>query len=388
MHIPFIYVLFIAEAVIVLLALSIILGLLAYRFANRKIAAPVVSQNKPTVNLGSTYIENLDSEIAKNNAQSLLKKRSPPVDAKPSPADAAIVAHSELLTLRALFLTNEHTAAEHAGNNIVFWEKIYAGLKVIADRFKSSEQIVQTVVSKKNDTREKVFYIETQGKKVDGEVNRLKDIIFDQENTLSDLMKSLKKAETEPGDIKNNAAITELRAQLGNFERQIRDSKTCMDVLELENNRLQEELTKLLAEKAATESADSPAADDSADVQSMREALKHQKNQISSLIQTIDDLKLTAEQANKIKATLNDFARSSQEMMSCITILEEENERLTALGAGNGAAADSPEMKAQIKKLEEELIKKDVAYAKLQDEFSSIEKEYLSMYNTIHGENG
>ena len=41
----------------------------------------------------------------------------------------------------------------------------------------------------------------------------------------------------------------------------------------------------------------------------------------------------------------------------------------------------------RIKHLEEELIKKDVNYAKLQDEFSSMEKEYLAMYEAIHGDN-
>jgi len=84
--------------------------------------------------------------------------------------------------------------------------------------------------------------------------------------------------------------------------------------------------------------------------------------------------------------------------MSCIIILEEENERLQAsteneplTKAENEESTDNeaPDAtKTQIAGLEEELIKKDVAYAKLQDEFSSMETEYLAMYEAMHGDNG
>ena len=382
MYIPFIYVLFIAEATLLFLVISVILGIVVYRNAHKKPTQTPVPVNQKTIDPGHSYIELLDRELTKNTTQTAIVKNSEISTDQQTPAIS--ITHSELLTIRDLFLNVERTAAEHASNDIIFWDKILTGIKHVANQLKTTETIINTVVNKKIETKEKVFYIETQGKKIDGEVNRLKDIIFDQENTLSDLIKSLKKTEDQAGDVKNSIGVTELRAQLGNFERQVRDSKTCMDVLELENNRLQSEINKMQAEKST--SADNSEA---SDVQSMRDTLEKQKQQISSLSQTVDDLKLTAEQSEKIKSTLNDFARSSQEMMSCITILEEENERLTAISAGAGAEAtgDSPVLKAQIKKLEEELIKKNVAYAKLQDEFSSVEKEYLSMYNAMHGDN-
>ncbi|HEX5635471.1 MAG TPA: hypothetical protein VFY78_00160, partial [Gammaproteobacteria bacterium] len=159
---------------------------------------------------------------------------------------------------------------------------------------------------------EKVFYIETQGKKVDGEVNRLKDIIYDQENTLSDLLKALKHAEAEHKGTENEEFFTALHAQASNFERQLRDAKTCMDVLELENTRLQDELHKLDAIKPGA-------------------------------------------------------SESSMDQNSTV---------------------DAQSTRESIKKLEEEIIKKDVAYAKLQEEFTAMEKEYLAMYNAIHGNNG
>ena len=384
MYIPFIYILFAAEVTVIFVLISIILGAILHRKSSHKPAATInVANEQKVINLGSSYIEILDAELAKNTTQTAIRINS---EKTGEAAPNANNKNSELLRIRELFLKLERSSAEHAGNDIVFWEKMLTGLKTLADHFITVASVTTTITNNTAAPKEKIFYIETQGKKIDGEVNRLKDIIFDQENTLSDLIKSLKKAEDTQGDTKSNIAMTELRTQLGSFDRQMRDAKTCMDVLEIENQRLQAEISKLQAEKSA--------ADDSADVQSMRDTLEKQKGQISSLNQTIDDLQLTAEQTEKIKATLSNFAHSSQEMMTCITILEEENERLTALvgdkndGTSAGAAGgDSAEMKTQIKKLQEELIKKDVAYAKLQDEFSSVEKEYLSMYNSMHGDN-
>ena len=382
MYIPFIYILFAAEVTVIFVLISIILGAILHRKSSHKPAATInVANEQKVINLGSSYIESLDHELIKNTTQT-----STPINSK-NTGEPTPKANNALLKIRESFLKLERSSAEHAGNDIVFWEKMLTGLKTLADHFITVASVTTTITNNTAAPKEKIFYIETQGKKIDGEVNRLKDIIFEQENTLSELMKTVKKAEdAQGGDIKNNMAMTELRAQLGNFDRQMRDAKTCMDVLEIENQRLQEEINKLQAEKSAGE--------DSADMQGMRDTLEKQKGQISSLNQTIDDLKLTTEQTAKIKATLNDFARSSQEMMTCITILEEENERLAALVGDNdgGSSAgttggDSAELKKQIKKLEEELIKKDVAYAKLQDEFSSVEKEYLSMYNSMHGDN-
>lgn len=391
MYIPFIYILFIAEAMLVFFILSIILGIVAYRLANRKTSSSLQADETRTVNPGSSYIELLDIEIMKNTAQSKIDKQiEHDVTEKPAPDTTTEEKHSRLLKARDLFLHVERTAAEKAGNDIQFWQHIYAGISKVLDHFKTIEHEITANTDNAQHTtevKEKVFYIETQGKKVDGEVNRLKDIIYEQENTLSDLLKTLKNAEEEHQGTEQGELISALHAQASHFERQLRDSKTCMDVLEMENNRLQEELHKLDAKNTGS---DKSKTDDNSkiDTQNMREMLKKQEQQITLLTNTIDELKLSTEQTEKIKSTLNEFAHSSQEMMGCITILEEENARLQATSHdAQSASGDEPLLKTQIKKLAEEAIKKDVAYAKLQDEFASMEKEYLAMYNAIHGNN-
>lgn len=137
------------------------------------------------------------------------------------------------------------------------------------------------------------------------------------------------------------------------------------------------------AEKDAAATSDNSAVD----MKSMREMLEKQEQKIALLTTTIDSLQIDAEQAEKLKSTLQEFAHSSREMMSCITILEEENERLLASSDGE-SPVNAEEIQQKIKKLQDEIIKRDVDYAKLQEEFASMEKEYLAMYNAMHSNNG
>lgn len=387
MYIPFIYILFIAEAMLIFLVLSIVLGITTYRLASRKATPLVTTSDNHPINLGSSYIEHLDTEIMKNLNQEAIDNRSEH-DNQPQHTqdDTTHEKHSKLLKMRDLFLKVERHAAEHADNDINFWQQIYDGMDNVYDHFKTIEHKIEIIrdenVVHKKEMEEKVFYVEIQGRKIDGEVNRLKDIIFDQENTLSDMIKALKKVEDEHPLTKDSEIMAELHVQISNFERQLRDSKTCMEVLEMENNRLQEE-----ARKHMTTQADAGEPSATVDIQSMRKMIEKQEQQINELSETIDGLKLSAEQTEKIRNTLDSFVHSSQEMMTCITILEEENERLlTISGDGSAISANEQTLKTQIKKLEEELIKKDVVFAKLQDEFASMEKEYLAMYNAIHGD--
>ncbi|MBI3186952.1 MAG: hypothetical protein HYZ31_03640 [Gammaproteobacteria bacterium] len=317
MHIPFIYILFIAEAMLVFIILSIVLGIVAYRLANSKKIPIDYADDQKNINIGRSYTQHLEIEMMKNTAQTKIENRiEHDTDKQPAAGTSKATKHSKLLQLRDLFLRAERSSADHADNDINFWNNVYSGMDNVLAHFKTIEHELTTRQDQgehhAKDSAEKVFYIETQGKKVDGEVNRLKDIIYDRENTLSDLLKGLKHAEAEHKGTENEEFFTALHAQASNFERQLRDAKTCMDVLEMENTRLQDELHKLDAIKSGT-------------------------------------------------------GESSMDQISTV---------------------DAQSTRESIKKLEEEVIKKDVAYAKLQEEFASMEKEYLAMYNAIHGNNG
>lgn len=266
-------------------------------------------------------------------------------------------------------------------------------MQALLSKFKISELHTETVteIQQQKETREKVFYVETQGRKVDNEVNKLKDIIYDQENALSSMQKNLAKAMEEAPQ--ESDSLNELEQQLASLERQILDSKMCMDILETENERLQDELHKIQSQLPQdTESDDESGV--TVEISQIREVVRQQKERIRQLQEIIESLEIDKNKAEELQTHLSAFTRSAEEMMSCITILEEENERLQdevhtiedSLQHEAGDAGESQqlqELQSKISQLEEEVVKKDLALAQLQEEFSSMETEYLAMYEAM-----
>jgi len=298
-----------------------------------------------------------------------------------------------------MFLKTERSSAEQAENENTFWDTLYTGLKDISLQFKTVETEIAIVTEdsqiKTEKNSEKVFYIETQGKKVDGEINRLKDIIFDQDNTLNSLKHALDGVSSHISD--DNEEFTILRSEIAKFEQLLNDSKICMEVLEMENDRLQSEIDNLehqVEAQANISAGDSTAI--SKNVNQLKETLSSQEEQITELNNVMDALKLDAKETETLKTSIESFTRGSKEMMGCITILEEENDNLhqkieelkTQLESTTDSDENVPDdkLREKVTELEKDIIKKDVAYAKLQDDYSSMEKEYMSMYEQIHGD--
>ena len=416
MFIPSIYLLFVAEFLIILLGATLFLVYYVVKLRARP-APESETEDEPTAGGNTTsYAQFLEQELLRNEARNGMENNR--ADGNEETADEAQTEATEetgdtsensdtpaaedgtltpqhLLEARQKFLQLERNAAEHHENEHAFWDSIYRGMREVLDSFSSHQietQVVQDEsVTTRKESSEKVFYIEAQGKKIDGEVNKLKDIIYEQENILSSLRKSVKDAEGHFPE--GSDELEALRTQMDALERQLTDSRMCMEVLELENTRLQDEVDKLEGQVAGTgETGDG---NDSPDLGQMKEVMDKQAEQINELQTVIDDLQLEAEQAEKLRTTLASFTRTSEEMMGCITILEEENEHLKEQLEHGGdtvaepAAADTgadDELKQRVKQLEEEIIKKEVEYAKLQDEFTSMEKEYLAMYEAMHGD--
>ena len=443
MEISLIYVLIVAEVMLILIGLSITLTVVLLRkpkIENTATEESPLTEEEKNIDLGNSYIdfleqaiernskkteqqENIEAETAedaKDDAEADKDDEAEETDAEeagdtdsddndtsgttsPAPDEA----QSKLLAAREQFLQLEKTAAEKTEHEIHFWDSIYDGMKSLLEQFSTTQTITESAASpsetdapeqKAAESKEKVFYIETQGKKIDGEVNKLKDIIYEQENALSSMKKAMEGAESENPD--DSELMKVLKEQTEAIERQLSDSKMCMEVLEMENNRLQEEVDKIEARHDSLftdESDNNTEASPTIDIDQMKEVVEQQESRIKQLIDSIESLEIEASQAEKLKETIGDFARTSQEMMSCITILEEENERLVAShededsntedNSSAGSGADTDNLKSEISSLEEELIKKDVAYAQLQDEFSSMETEYLAMYEAMHGDN-
>ena len=428
MQISLIYVLIAAEVLLVLLGISVTLAIILLRKPKLTEATndPSTVQSEDgldAVALGNSYIDFLEQAMQRNESktkqqEAIENEPSEPADSEateepaesdePEEADkskspAPNETQSGLLLAREQFLLMEKTAAEKTEHEIHFWDSIYEGMTNLLEQFSTTN--TKTISSSEDaspaeQSKEKVFYIETQGKKIDGEVNKLKDIIYEQENALSSMKKSLEGADGD--DAENPELLNTLKEQLEALERQLNDSKMCMDVLEMENIRLQEEVDNIDSRHESLfedgEKDDSEDKDSLIDLDQIKGVVEQQENKIQSLIDTIEGLEIDAAQAEKLKETISDFARTSKDMMGCISILEEENDKLkSSAGESEGKTeasstdeavdnVETDDLKSTISSLEEELIKKDVAFAKLQDEFSSMETEYLSMYEAMHGD--
>lgn len=410
MHISLITLFVLLEIILFLLGATITLGIMLYL---RK------SQNKPAqqqqtetateqpeapldaINLDSSYIDYLDQAIQRNQQQ-LEQQSTENTEAgtdtdTEADADSADneTANAQLLLLQARqqFLELEKQAAQKTDDEDSFWQQIHNGMQALLAQFKSSDVITETTteVQSKTDVKEKVFYVETQGRKVDNEVNKLKDIIYDQENALSSMQKNLSRAMEEAPE--ESESLSDLQQQFSTLERQIVDSKMCMDILEAENERLQEELQNIQSQLPEDARSDDDT-EVTVEISQIKEVVRQQKERIKQLQAIIESLEIDTHKADELQTHLSAFTRSSEEMMSCITILEEENERLQdevhtiedSLQHEADGTADSPqldELQAKINQLEEEVVKKDLALAQLQEEFSSMETEYLAMYEAM-----
>jgi hypothetical protein len=83
-----------------------------------------------------------------------------------------------------------------------------------------------------------IFYIEKKTHVVNTEVNKLKDVIYEQGNKINALLKGLKKDS-------GGKLSEEIEKHIHELELAQQESSMCMEILEMENNRLIEEIAKL-----------------------------------------------------------------------------------------------------------------------------------------------
>jgi len=413
MQIPLLYILITAEALLIFLGISVTLGIILLRkskiTADEQTIQP--AEDKPdAIELENSYIDFLKQAIVRNTGKTEQQQNiekdiadsedtSDDNDETEDESPAPDETQSNLLQIRSQFLLMEKSAAEKSEHEIHFWESIYDGMKNLLEQLSNTEVASSESTTPDNpaaESKEKVFHIEIQGEKIDGEVNKLKDIIFEQENALSSMKKAMKNAADEFPE--ESELLKALNEQIQAIERQLNDSKMCMEVLEMENNRLQEEVDKMSARHdhlfKEDDNDNTDENESTLDLEQMKEVVEQQEGKIKQLIDTIESLEIDASQAEKLRETIQGFSRTSQEMMSCIAILEEENDRLKSSADDSAEPEDASTddedtttLKTKISELEEEIIKKDVAHAQLQDEFSSMETEYLAMYEAMHGDN-
>ena len=232
MNIPTIYILFLAEFILVLSGLGVFYFI--YKRKQKKNITEEPETEDENIDIGNTYIDFIEQELTK---QDELSFKEPPPDtldeAETSDEDSTDDSNQsedtetttennkdKLLEIRSKFLTLEKNAAEASENEAEFWERIYSGIQELSDELGASEEPADineadTEEEPRSD-EDKVLYIETQGEKINGQVDQLKDIISGQEHTLSELHKALKDAEESLGegtDAANSSEFQELLTQ-------------------------------------------------------------------------------------------------------------------------------------------------------------------------------
>ncbi len=157
------------------------------------------------------------------------------------------------------------------------------------------------------------------------EVNRLRNMAVDQHKVILQLKKQLAEAQSIE---QKDAAIAELQKQLDRQARFLKESETCTRLLEDELNRTLDE-NQLLREQADGGGAEQ----------------------------------------QELQQLVSDLTRESREMLSAITVLEEENRRLQA-GLLDGG--DSTALRDQLQGAQSEL-------QSLQQRYVELEERYLEL---------
>jgi len=208
MEISLIYVLIVAEVMLILIGLSITLTVILLgktKGQNTAAEQSPLTEEEKNIDLGNSYIDFLEQAIERNNEKTKQQENieaetdtaedhaeadkeaaieeaateEPTVESTPEETDnnSDIIspvpdeAQSKLLAAREQFLQLEKAAAEKTEHEIHFWDSIYEGMKSLLEQFTSTQTITKSAASssetdapeqKAAESKEKVFYIETQ----------------------------------------------------------------------------------------------------------------------------------------------------------------------------------------------------------------------------------
>ena len=337
---------------------------------------------------------------------------------------------SKLLDIRLAFLKAEKDAIEMSGGDEdIFWpcitesmrsilsncsaepptlaqvetsnatEDLEDALNAIYDDIPDSEPPIHTpsdITDDKETAKEKITYIERHSKNINQEMNQLKDILAEQQNLINKLKNGLGASDDDIAD------ISSLTQQLEALMRSNQESNTCIEVLELENERLQAEIDELKAlpasavleqeVKLAVQLSDSLESSGE-NIQELKGMVDEQAGQVHTLNELVEALEIEPHQTRELMHIFSEFTQGSLGMLNCVSQLERENKSLKSqvnsvlenndTSSGDETVNENPSQEETIKALEQEIIKKDIAYAELQTQFETMEKEYLAMYEEM-----
>ncbi len=249
------------------------------------------------------------------------------IDRAAASEDDAEKKAGELLQWRKQFLELEVEACALEKNPVEFQDRLAAGMSELIEQLRPEPETVTETVSEATDPTpqadgaaeagieeadEKRVTIDTH----DAQVNRLKDVIINQQDAMTALRKEL---EAREGDIEDLDSILH---KLDEFERQSTELETCLSVLEQENERLK-------AARAAGERSSAEAAiREPAQLDGLKSMMGQQQQTINNLQNLIRDLAPEAGKAKELEDSINAITRTNQELDGCVSVLEGENTML------------------------------------------------------------
>lgn len=167
------------------------------------------------------------------------------------------------------------------------------------------------------------------------EIERLKNMAFEQHNMIVNLKKKLVDATTTE---QQQLLIDELSAELDKQQRFLQEAETCTELLE-------NELSQVMAENKSLHERLQAAAGGGAD----------------------------ADEMQRVQQLMSDLTNEGKEMLSAIATLEKENQDLKQqLGQGGASGEDSAALQTKIQELQQELLN-------LQTQHIELEERYLEM---------
>lgn len=149
-------------------------------------------------------------------------------------------------------------------------------------------EIISGRDKKKRHSSDNTLVIEKASHVVNTEVNKLKDVIYDQGHKINALLKSLKEG-------KDGVNIDdELQEHLIELERSQKETSMCLEVLEMENNRLMDEIDTL--HENATPTIEGVDVDDMTEdqlklkIQELEKIIEEDKGKYSQLHNELDSV--------------------------------------------------------------------------------------------------
>lgn len=196
------------------------------------------------------------------------------------------------------------------------------------------QNITQIVQNPDSFHQNKVINITRQDPRAAEEIVKLRNVAADQHRIINDLQRKLVDATTTE---EKELVIHELQQQLQRQIRFVQESETCIQLLEDELAKAQEEIS--LQER------------------------------------TLDETNALNEENKQIKNTLHNFTLESRDLISSLNELEQENDSLKQNMRQTGSTASQTNVKdssAEVKKIQTEL-------SDLQKQYAELEEKYLDL---------